>query len=169
MGESKSPEQLGLKLAAAATAIATANRKAVSRAALVYKDRLIAASVSDTGGDRRLSRWKARGGTVKPSPRLGAGYDIKGNENAVAIVRPRPYGIWALLEGGAVAHPIKPYRRGKAKGGGLAFPDGNVRRAVEHPGTQGKRTFTKAKAGAQGPAMRVFAAVHRKSLLEVFK
>lgn len=173
MGVSRSPEELGRKLARAGYAIGAANRAAVSGAAFVYKRRLLENAERDAGPDRRLSRWRRRSGTRSSgeSPRLNAGYDLFGYENAVAVLRPRPYGIWALLEGGAAPHRIQPHstRRRAATVKALRFPGGGFAAYADHPGTEPKHTFTDAISGEESAAMAVFAAAHRRSLLETFR
>ncbi len=174
MGTSRNVAELGEKFQRYAFVFGNANRKGVQAAAQVYKERLLISADSDTGGDRRLSRWRSRLGAVSQSPKLGAGYEVFGFDNAKAVLRPRPYGIWALLEGGAKPHRIAPFRyaRGRRKGEGnsaLKFPNGSFAAFVNHPGTQGKRTFSNAVPVAEPGAKRVFAEAHRRGLLEVFK
>jgi hypothetical protein len=176
MGTSNSAAELAGKFSTYALAFGNANRTAVQAATQVYKDRLLDNARRDTGGDLRLSRWRRRYGAsgTGVSPKLGAGYDIFGTLNAKAVLRPRPYGIWALLEGGTVAHTIKPFRyaRGRRRGEGnsaLKFSDGNFAGAVQHPGTSPKNTFSDATRSAEPGAKRVFAEAHRRGLLEVFK
>lgn len=174
MGTSRNVGELADKFERYAFVFGNANRKGVQAAAQVYKNRLLENAERDTGGDRRLSRWRSRLGVVAESPRLNAGYELFGFENAKAVLRPRPYGIWALLEGGAKPHRIAPfkYARGRRRGEGtsaLKFPNGSFAAYAEHPGTQGKRTFSEAVPVSAPGAKRVFAEAHRRGLLEVFK
>jgi hypothetical protein len=176
MGVSRSPAELADKFQRYAFAFGAANREAVQSAALTYKEQLLRNAERDAGPDRRLSRWRRRFGASRSgtSPKLNAGYDLFGFDNAKAILRPRPYGIWALLEEGAQPHVIRPFRyvRGARKGQGnsaLKFPDGGFAAFAQHPGTPPKRTFTDATRIAEPRAMRVFGEAHRRSLLEVFR
>lgn len=169
MGTSRNVAQLVEKLERYGLVVGRANREAVSGAAWTYKQRLLRAAERDTGGDRRLSQWRTRNGSTTPSPKLGAGYELFGYENAKAVLRPRPYGIWSLLEGGASPHRIRPRSGRGAKRKVLSFPGGGFAAYADHPGTPPKRTFTEATAGAEPAAMRVFAEAHRRSLLETFK
>lgn len=182
MGTSNSAAELAGKFSTYALAFGNANRTAVQAATQVYKDRLLDNARRDTGGDLRLSRWRRRYGAsgTGVSPKLGAGYDIFGTLNAKAVLRPRPYGIWALLEGGTgergggTAYVIKPFRyvRGRRKGEGnsaLKFPDGGFAASATHRGVAPKNTFSDATRSAEPGAKRVFAEAHRRGLLEVFK
>ena len=176
MGSSRSVAELAGKFESYAYIFGNANRRGVQAAAQVYKDRLLANAARDSGGDLRLSRWRRRFGASGDgqSPKLGAGYQLFGYENAKAVLRPRPYGIWALLEGGAAPHRIAPfkYARGRRRGEGnsaLKFANGGFAAYVNHPGTPGKNTFTDAVPPATPGAKRVFAEAHRRGLLEVFK
>lgn len=174
MGTSRNVAELGEKFERYAFVFGNANRKGVQAAAQVYKDRLLSNADRDTGGDRRLSRWRSRLGNVSQSPKLGAGYELFGFDNAKAVLRPRPYGIWALLEGGAKPHKIAPfqYKRGRRRGEGnsaLKFSNGSFAAYVNHPGTAPQRTFSDAVPPATPGAKRVFAEAHRRGLLEVFK
>jgi hypothetical protein len=176
MGTSRNATELAGKFSAYALAFGNANRSAVQAATQVYKDRLLDNARRDTGGDLRLSRWRRRYGAsgTGVSPKLGAGYEVFGTLNAKSVLRPRPYGIWALLEGGAAPHVIKPFRyvRGRRKGEGnsaLKFPNGDFAASVSHPGTNALNTFSDATRTAEPEAKRVFAKAHRRGLLEVFK
>ena len=176
MGTSKSIGELAGKFESYAYVFGKANRNGVQASAQVYKERLLANAARDSGGDMRLSRWRRRFGASGDgtSPKLGAGYQLFGYDNAKAVLRPRPYGIWALLEGGAVPHRIAPfkYARGRRRGEGnsaLRFPNGTFAAYVNHPGSRGKETFSGAVPPATPGAKRVFAEAHRRGLLEVFR
>jgi hypothetical protein len=182
MGTSRNATELAGKFSAYALAFGNANRSAVQAATQVYKDRLLDNARRDTGGDLRLSRWRRRYGAsgTGVSPKLGAGYEVFGTLNAKSVLRPRPYGIWALLEGGAgergggTEYVIKPFRyvRGRRKGEGnsaLKFPNGDFAASVTHRGVAPKNTFSDATRTAEPGAKRVFAEAHRRGLLEVFK
>jgi hypothetical protein len=101
MGTSKSPAELAKKMTAGGRAVVE-NRDAVAASANTYKTTVLAESRKDSGGDNRLSRWGKNG------TKLNAGYSIKGNVNAEAVLTPRPAGPWRVLEDGARAHLIVP-------------------------------------------------------------
>lgn len=170
MGTSHSGKELAGKITAAGYTIGRANRQAVSAAALVYKDRALMSAQAATG-DGRLSHWgwRSQGGGYR-TVKLGAGYDVKGYDHAVAKVAPRPQGPWKVMEYGAGAHTITPRRR--RKNGRMVFTVGDKTvgaRNVNHPGTAGKGIWSRAVAAATSPAKAVFAARHRRALAESFK
>jgi hypothetical protein len=179
VGTSRSIAELAGKFESYAYIFGNANRRGVQAAAQVYKDRLLANAARDSGGDLRLSRWRRRFGASGDgsSPKLGAGYQLFGYENAKAVLRPRPYGIWALLEGGSntgESYRIAPfkYARGRRKGEGnsaLKFANGGFAAYVMHPPQKPRHTFSDAVPPATPGAKRVFAEAHRRGLLEVFK
>ena len=196
MGESKSSAELAAKLTLAATALGRANRKAVGEAANTYKFGALQAAREDVGPDLRLSRWGAKRGRSTQGLKLGAGYDVRGYDNAVALLRARPQGVWKVVEYGAKPHPIVPGvskrqtrfaaslanltgetvnastivagRKGKKRRMALKLPDGNIRFGVNHPGSRGKRTWSRGVNKATPGALRTFRAVHARTLLEIF-
>ena len=196
MGESKSSAELAAKLTLAATALGQANRKAVGEAANTYKFGALQAAREDVGPDLRLSRWGAKRGRSTQGLKLGAGYDVRGYDNAVALLRARPQGVWKVVEYGAKPHPIVPGvskrqtrfaaslanltgetvnastivagRKGKKRRMALKLPDGNIRFGVNHPGSRGKRTWSRGINKATPGALRTVRAVHARTLLEIF-
>lgn len=155
------------KCVAAAAALRKANRLAVGRAALVYKESVLAEAASDTGGDLRLSHWgwKVSGGYR--GVKLGAGYDVKGYEHAVAKLAARPQGPWKVLEYGAAPHEIGPRRRRKAKR--IRLADGNIRTGTfRHPGTRGKRTWSKGITRSTSTAIRTYKRTQQAELAKAF-
>lgn len=196
MGESKSSAELAAKLTLAATALGRANRKAVGEAANTYKFGALQAAREDVGPDLRLGRWGAKRGRSTQGLKLGAGYDVRGYDNAVALLRARPQGVWKVVEYGAKPHPIVPGvskrqtqfaaslanltgetvnastivagRKGKKRRMALKLPDGNIRFGVNHPGSRGKRTWSRGINKATPGALRTFRAVHARTLLEIF-
>lgn len=166
MGTSKSGKQLGAKFATVAYAMGRANRDATNAAALMYKESLLTSATRDSGGDLKLSNWGWNGKRYR-QPRLGAGYEVYGYENAKAVVRPRPYGLWAFLEGGAKPHPVGLRRRNRRKA--LHFADGRFATTAQHPGVRGKRTFSKGATAGREPAMRIFKLTHDRSLQKSFR
>jgi hypothetical protein len=196
VGESKSSAELAAKLTLAATALGRANRKAVGEAANTYKFGALQAAREDVGPDLRLSRWGAKRGRSTQGLKLGAGYDVRGYDNAVALLRARPQGVWKVVEYGAKPHPIVPGvskrqtrfaaslanltgetvnastivagRKGKKRRMALKLPDGNIRFGVNHPGSRGKRTWSRGINKATPGALRTFRAVHARTLLDIF-
>lgn len=170
MGTSKSGKALGVKLTAAAVALGKANRKAVSAAALAYKEAELVSAASDSGGDLRLGHWgwSPAKGTYR-APKLGAYYDVKGYENATALLKPKPIGLWVYLEGGAKPHAVKNRTRGRNRRKALALSGGGFASAVNHPGTRGKKTWSKGLKAGEPQAMRIFKLTHQRSLLESFR
>lgn len=84
-----------------------ANRKATMEAAGVYKDGVLKAAKRDVGNDGAFGNWGKNRQRKNPKPlRLGAGYDVRGYENAVALLKARPAGAWKVLEYGTQAHPL---------------------------------------------------------------
>lgn len=196
MGESRSSAELAAKLTLAGRALGSANRRAVGEAAGVYRDVTLKVARQDVGADLRLSRWGARRGRSTQGLKLGAGYDVKGYTNAVALLKARPQGVWKVVEYGAKPHPIVAGatrrqtrfasglaaltgetvdasaivggRRGKKRRMAIKFPDGNMRFGVNHPGSRGKRTWSRGVDKATPGAMRTFRAVHARALSEIF-
>ena len=166
MGTSRSGAELAMKLQKVAQAQGKANRKAVSAAALVYKESVLATGAEDIGGDMRLSHWGWNGKTYR-QPKLGAGYDVKGYERAVALLRARPQGLWKFLEIGAQPHPIALRKRNKKRG--LKMQGGMYARSVQHPGVRGRRTWSRGVAAGQAPAMRAYKLSMQRSLLNEFR
>ena len=170
MGISKSGAELANKLQKAARASGKANRQAVSAAALAYKEATLASGASDTGGDLRMSHWgwSPVKGTYR-APKLGAYYDVKGYENATALLRPKPIGLWVYLEGGARPHAITNRTRGRNRRKALALQGGGFAKAVNHPGTRGKKSWSRGLKAGEPQALRIFKLTHQRSLLESFR
>ena len=165
MGTSHNTAQLVRKIDTYATSIGKANRAGTSAAALRYKEQALRNVTADTGGDRIMSNF--RNGNV----RMGVGYQLKGTTNALAIVRPRPYGVWALLDGGSKPHIVRPRARGRSGGRRRALTIGNGFAAYANldRGSKGKRTFRRTPAQAKTAAVRSFHRSHHQALLDVFK
>ena len=170
MGTSHSGAELAVKFQKVARAQGKANRKAVSAAALVYKESVLASAASDVGGDMKLSHWgwSPAKGSYR-APKLGAYYDVKGYEHATALLRPKPIGLWVFLEAGAKPHAMQMRTRGRGRRKALKLVDGGFARSVQHPGAKGKRTWTRGLEAGTRPAMRQFELTHQRSLLESFR
>jgi hypothetical protein len=163
MGESTTSAQLAGKLVSFSVDMPKLNRQAVSDAALEFKTGVLTEAKSVVGGDLRMSNFGRRG--VK----LGAGYDVKGYDNAVALLRARPQGPWKILEYGAGPHLVgmgkagstettrskgRAYRRANKKflkGRGYAHP---VRGPVAHPGSKSFKVWSRGVTTRQPRAVQ---------------
>lgn len=146
MGTSRSVDQFSSKLIGLADATEKAKRDAVFRGSLLTKEIIIAEAAA--AGINPTS--KIAGG------RWGVGFDVKGTQNPTSLVKVR--GPFHLADSPTKAHDIQPKRRRGRKA--LKLPengdDSGVRIGpVRHPGTQGKRSFPKAKAKAHVAVPRV--------------
>jgi len=102
----------------------------------------------DSGGDSRLS------GVGKKGAKVGAGYDVKGTRNPIAIVRAR--GPLHLLANRTKPHAITPKaRRSKRGAAALSMPDGSYRASAQHPGTRGKNTWRRGVDIGLPKALRI--------------
>lgn len=162
----KSLNQFAVEFTASSREIGIANRDATKAAALAYKKALLVAATTDTGGDLRLSHWGWTG-TKYRRPKLGAGYEVFGEAHAKAVVSPRPYGLWAFLEGGAKEHRIILRRRRKKRA--LAFAGGEFAKSANHPGVRGKKTFSRGAKLGERAATKAFIEVHKRSLARAAK
>lgn len=180
MGTSRDVGEFVHKIDNMAKATGQANREIVSRGALLMKEIV-------------LSEAAARG--VNPAGKIagakwGVRYDVKGYENASALVR--VLGPLHLVDRDTKPHKI--YRKGqRAKGrgsgrinkqamynelfggvgayngGALKLPDGNFRRVVNHPGTKGKGIWAAAKTKAEIAVPRVMAGRMKETWKQALK
>lgn len=90
--------------------------------------------------------------------RVGARYDMRGDEAVVKAVGPLH-----LVERDTKAHEIQPKKKGRGRnakrGGGIKLADGNVRGLVRHPGTTGRHPFAKGVDAGRPKAVRVLRSV----------
>jgi hypothetical protein len=163
VGTSTSGAQLAGKLVAFAGDIPKINREAVSDAALIFKDGVLGEAKKVVGSDLKMSNFGKRG------VRLGAGFDVKGGVNAVALLKARPMGPWKVVEYGAGPHLIglgkagrtesvkskgRAYRKAKAKylyGQGYAHP---VRGPIAHPGSKAFKVWSRGITTRQPRAVQ---------------
>lgn len=193
MGTSSSAVELARRIEGYGKMQGSINREAVKAATQVFKDEAIRTLKQDVGADQRLSRWRWNWSAKRYKPlKLGAGYDIKGQENAVAKLVARPRGPWRVLESGARPHVILP-KRARAKraikegqaatkkvGGstrlayGIALSLGStggrpdLRYRVQHPGTRPKNTWSRAMRRAEPRAVDVYSVVHKRRTAKYF-
>jgi hypothetical protein len=160
--------ELAIKLQSASRSLGKANRDAVSKAALVYKDAVLAELRSDAGGDQVMSHWGWKSSGNYRVVKMGAGYDLDGTDKCVATLKARPMGLWKVMEYGASRHEILPRKNKRKKGGRLKFANGGFGRGVMHPGTRPKRTWSKGIQKGSKPAMAVFSREHKSSLAKSF-
>jgi hypothetical protein len=112
MGVSRSPQELAAKLNRYAVEVGRANRTGVEAAALAVKRTTEPLVRNATGGDMKLSGVGAVG-SKRPGRKIGVRYDVRGNEDATAIVRAT--GPAPLIERDQVDHYIFP-RAARAQG-----------------------------------------------------
>ena len=169
MGTSSSAAQLAAKFAAAADAVAKSEDLALEAAALIVTTAVRANLTADSGGDNILSR--VRSGAGAP---VGAGYKVSGGE---AVVKPR--GVVGLLERDIAPHLIpargQSLKRGRKYGarGGKGALQGPLTEHVgvgvrRHPGTKGKRTWSKAVERSEPAAYKAMRAPVTRALGSVF-
>ena len=160
MGTSNSVAEFVGKIDQAGKAIQKVNRDAVNDAALAGK-RIIEGSIRTVVPDMNMSG-------VGKGAKVGVRYDIKGSRNPTALMRAT--GPLHLVENSTGAHTIPraaSRRRGKRKR--LAFPDGSVRRSVQHPGTKGQAPFAKGKKAATPVMTTIIKRRMTRTLVEVFR
>lgn len=194
MGESHSVDEFAAKIVAGGVAINGAVKKGVQSASLAAKTTILTSAAPDTGGDMRLSRWRSGKGI-----KIDAGYKVDDMGVTVkSVVKPRPVGVWSLLEHGAVQHSIVPGARKKQRRAGrtlldgvagpvlpgtvlasgrtkkqsgrvLSFGPGQVAAYATHPGTSGKNTWSRGATAAKPIAVEVFQRTHRAALIGAFR
>lgn len=132
-----------------------ASRAAVDAAAFEMK-KAVDAEIVRVAPSRRLRGVGRRGA------RIGVRYDLKGTKNPTAVVR--AFGPLHLIERKTGGHMIAPRRRGR----GLVLKDGQVRRAVHHPGTRGRFPFKKGVERGQPHALKKLIKAHEDALKRGF-
>ena len=105
-------------------------KRAANKAALAITRELRQRIRADAGGDSRLSGVGVKGA------RVGANY----RQLPSGDVRVQATGPVHLLESPTAPHEITPRRRGRKA---LRLSDGQIVARVQHPGTRGKRTWTR--------------------------
>lgn len=128
-------------------------RALTEAASFEVKNQALRLLVRTVGGDRRMSRFGSKRSRGKV--RGGVGYDLE--RPGAAVVKYRPLGFWALLEGGSPPHAQAVDRRGRPRT--LQLPDGSFRFGpFQHPGTRPKRVLSRSLDAAN---REVPAAVER--------
>lgn len=136
-------------------AIERANRLGVNRAALVVTNE-IRDSLRAVSGDMRLSGVGRRGA------RIGARYDVKGTSNPTALIRAT--GPVHLIERRTGGHDIAPRSK---KRRAVSF-NGIARRHVHHPGTAGRRAWSRGVEAGVPRGVQEFGDVWRQTVQKVF-
>jgi hypothetical protein len=153
---------LANKFYATASGLRQMNASAVGAVALRSKNLLLNELTKAIGSDHRMSRVGRKGA------RLGVRYDVKGTDNATALVRAT--GPWQLIEGPTKPHEItsKAGRRGRGRRKPISTPYG-PRMSAQHPGTRGKHPWQKGKAKAEKEAVDIYAKAQRKAVARAFR
>lgn len=160
-----------LQLRAASEAVRSVQRDLVTAGATVLKKAVLARAAKVVGADMAMSNMRTSAGTPK---KLTVRFDVKGTDNPAALLK--AFGPWGVPEHGASPHVIAP-RAGKVSGRGTArvrrqrdldrafgargaysglrpMPAGSTfAYRVKHPGTTGKKPFTKGIAEATPEAV----------------
>lgn len=164
----KSFGQLGVQFTKYSKEFGEANKVAVTEAAKVIKEYTILSAAKDVGGDMAMSHWGwlPRSKTYR-QPKLSVYYDVKGKQRATALIKPKPIGLWVYLEAGAKPHPIALRKRGRDRVRALADKpkDAVFAVSVQHPGTKGRKTWSRGLRVGEPIAMRVYTLTHQRELL----
>jgi len=178
MGRSSSPAELIRKIEDTTGMAGKNNKRAIKNAAVTFKQVGLRMLAEEVGSDLQLSHWRYRNGQYIPL-KLNIGFELEGERDVKAIIRPRPWprwarvsGPWYMLEFGAQPHRIVPKpsrvkRQTRGKGantkrvGGsrrLVYPpalrlgNGQMRYGVNHPGTRPTRLWSRIGREAKRPA-----------------
>lgn len=195
MGVSTSARELVAKIEDTAGMAGKNNRTAIKNAAMTFKRVGLQMLGEEIGPEHQLSRWRYRNGAYYPL-KLNIGFELEGERDARATIRPRPWprwarvsGPWYVLEFGAQPHRIvpKPKRvkqQTRAKGantkrvGGsrrlvyppaLRLPGGNLRYGVNHPGTPGTRLWSRIGQRAKRPSWERYQLQMTRETLKRFQ
>lgn len=157
------PSQVGATVSAqmrkAALEVGRARRTAVERSAFAAKDAQLAEIDRVTTG-RRLR------GVGRSGARVGARYDVKGQQNPTAIVRAT--GPLHLLENPIKPHEIAPKKR-RGKGKKAVVTPAGPRAKVQHPGVSTPKKpwakgLDKARPKVKREMDRTFTAAFRRGV-----
>ena len=198
MGTSNSVAEFGAKIVKAGQEMEKVNTAATAAAAQVYKDAVIASGKAATGGDGQLSRWGKDRSKVgfKGGVKLNARYDMENTGGkAQAVLKAVPMGVWKVVEYGASAHAIVPgatanmrkgakliglltgadtaealsgARKGARKRRLMVWGNGNFAAYTRHPGTKGKKAWSKGISAGTPNAVRAYKRQQVEALGKVF-
>lgn len=162
---SRTPQELVAKLERSATAVQRAQRQGVEAAAFAATT-VVRASMAAKG----VPSGTVLRGVGRRGARVSARYDVKGAENATALVSMR--GPAHLVENPTKPHVIaarrRPGVRTRRRGArALALPDGFATQ-VQHPGTSGKRFWRDAMPEARRVAPEAYRLKQTTALRREF-
>lgn len=197
MGTS-TPQTFGVKMVKAGNTILQANTVATAAAAQEYKESVLMSGKAATGGDGQLSRWGKDRSKVgfKGGVKLNARYDMENTGGkAQAVLKAVPMGVWKVVEYGASAHAIVPgatanmrkgakliglltgadtaealsgARKGARKRRLMVWGNGNFAAYTRHPGTKGKKAWSKGISAGTPNAVRAYKRQQVEALAKVF-
>lgn len=197
MGTS-TPQNFGSKMIKAGNTILQANTVATAAAAQEYKESVLMSGRAATGGDGQLSRWGKDRSKVgfKGGVKLNARYDMENTGGkAQAVLKAVPMGVWKVVEYGASAHAIVPgatanmrkgakliglltgadtaealsgARKGARKRRLMVWGNGNFAAYTRHPGTKGKKAWSKGISAGTPNAVRAYKRQQVEALAKVF-
>lgn len=197
MGTS-TPQTFGVKMVKAGNTILQANTVATAAAAQEYKESVLMSGRAATGGDGQLSRWGKDRSKVgfKGGVKLNARYDMENTGGkAQAVLKAVPMGVWKVVEYGASAHAIVPgatanmrkgakliglltgadtaealsgARKGARKRRLMVWGNGNFAAYTRHPGTKGKKAWSKGISAGTPNAVRAYKRQQVEALAKVF-
>lgn len=146
--------QFAVKMATFAAELQPMMTTATAKAALLVTNSVRDQTRADSGGDMRLSGVGRRGA------RVGARYDVRGGRNPTALVRAT--GPMQLLELPTRPHLIRPQRKR------AILTPGGARAYAHHPGTSGKRTWSRGVNRVVGDVPKLYQAELRKQMRRFF-
>ena len=197
MGTS-TPQNFGSKMIKAGNSMLKVNTLATAAAAQEYKESVLMSGRAATGGDGQLSRWGKDRSKVgfKGGVKLNARYDMENTGGkAQAVLKAVPMGVWKVVEYGASAHAIVPgatanmrkgakliglltgadtaealsgARKGARKRRLMVWGNGNFAAYTRHPGTKGKKAWSKGISAGTPNAVRAYKRQQVEALAKVF-
>ena len=198
MGTSNSVAEFGAKIVKAGQEMEKVNTAATAAAAQEYKESVLMSGKAATGGDGQLSRWGKDRSKVgfKGGVKLNARYDMENTGGkAQAVLKAVPMGVWKVVEYGASAHAIVPgatanmrkgakliglltgadtaealsgARKGARKRRLMVWGNGNFAAYTRHPGTKGKKAWSKGISAGTPNAVRAYKRQQVEALGKVF-
>lgn len=164
---SATPQQMAAKVHGVARAMPKANRAGTEAAALVVTTAVRAAATAKGVGPGQPLR-----GFLPRKVTINAGYNVKGYENATALVKARPAGVAAMVNNGTKPHVIaarrRPGVRTRRRGArALRLPNGFAT-SVQHPGSPGLRYWQDGVAVGAREAPLAWKRAHDTSIRREF-
>ena len=198
MGTSNSVAEFGAKIVKAGQEMEKVNTAATAAAAQEYKESVLMSGKAATGGDGQLSRTGKDRSKVgfKGGVKLNARYDMENTGGkAQSVLKAVPMGVWKVVEYGASAHAIVPgatanmrkgakliglltgadtaealsgARKGARKRRLMVWGNGNFAAYTRHPGTKGKKAWSKGISAGTPNAVRAYKRQQVEALGKVF-